>query len=168
MNNEKLKTLIIEKLQLVPLEGEGGLVKNTFISKETYQNRPVGTAIYYLLTTNSYSHLHKLMADEMWHHYFGDPVEMVAIDDKTGKLKQNILGSNIANGEWPQILAPKNTWQGAKLASKQKFGFALMGTTMSPGYMDQDFVLGTKAEMLKKFPQHQNIITKYTGKLIYK
>ena len=33
-----------------------------------------GTAIYFLLTAESFSAMHKLASDEIYHFYVGDPV----------------------------------------------------------------------------------------------
>ena len=137
---------IIKTLNLVPLSEEGGLVAETYQSEETYENRKVGSAIYYFLTENSFSHLHKLSADEMWHFYYGDPVEIIQIDDATGE----------------------KSWQGARIIPGGKMGFTLMGTTMSPSYMDNDFIFGSREEMIKKFPEHAEDIEKVTGELVYK
>ncbi|GAB2024430.1 cupin domain-containing protein [Lactovum odontotermitis] len=166
MDNKQLKEQIIEQLGLIPLTKEGGMVLSTYRSEEMYEDRNVGSAIYYLLTGEAYSHLHMLSADEMWHHYLGDSVEMIAIDDKTGELKKSILGKDILNGERPQVLAAKNTWQGARMQPGD-YGFALMGTTMSPGFKENDFILGTREAMLEKFPQHEADIANFTGELIY-
>jgi cupin superfamily protein DUF985 len=39
--------------------------------------RTVSTAIYYLLTPDTVSALHRLASDEVFHFYLGDPVEML-------------------------------------------------------------------------------------------
>ena len=158
---------IIEKLNLVPLSEEGGLVAETYQSEETYENRKVGSAIYYFLTENSFSHLHKLSADEMWHFYYGDPVEIIQIDDETGEKSIHKLGVDLLNGETPQVLVKKNVWQGARIIPGGTMGFTLMGTTMSPSYMDNDFIFGSREEMIKKFPEHKQDIEKVTGELVY-
>ncbi|WP_000303699.1 MFS transporter, partial [Bacillus thuringiensis] len=168
----KMKKLTIEdvikELNLVPLTEEGGLVAETYKSEEVYGNRKVGSAIYYFLTKDSFSHLHKLSADEMWHHYYGDPVEIVQIDDTTDEKINSKLGTNLLEGERPQVLVKKHTWQGARLMEGGEHGFALMGTTMSPSYMHNDYIYGKREELVEKFPQYEEDIIKVTGKLIYK
>ncbi|OFI46782.1 hypothetical protein BG262_03000 [Floricoccus penangensis] len=159
---------IIFTLNLVPLVNEGGLVAQTYLSEETYENRRCGSAIYYFLTKDSFSHLHKLSADEIWHYYYGDTVEILQIDDKTGQHKISKLGTNLLDGETPQVLIRKNTWQGARIKNGGAFGYTLMGTTMSPSYMEKDFILGEQKEMLKRFPNISEEIKKFTGEKIYK
>ena len=76
LNAEK----IIEKLDLIPLEGEGGMIRNTYVCDTKIDGHTCGKAIYYLLTDKSFSHLHKLKYDEMYHFYLGDPVELLILN----------------------------------------------------------------------------------------
>ena len=80
---------IIKKLNLKPLPDEGGYFRETYRSKISapvrFKNdkeavsRNLGTAIYYLVTPDSFSALHKVKSDEMFHFYAGDPVEIIQI-----------------------------------------------------------------------------------------
>ena len=83
---------IIQLLHLTPLTGEGGMVAETYTSEEVYGNRRCGSAIYYMLTKNSFSHLHMLSADEIWHFYYGDPVELIQIRDCDGRRQRLAWG----------------------------------------------------------------------------
>ena len=49
---------IIRRLDMVPLGAEGGMVKETWRSKKKDHGISDGSAIYYLLTEDSFSHLH--------------------------------------------------------------------------------------------------------------
>ena len=83
MNIEKL----IKKFNLTPHPNEGGFFIETYRSKENILrkdlparyngDRSFGTAIYYLLTSTTFSEIHRLKSDEIFHFYFGDPVEMI-------------------------------------------------------------------------------------------
>lgn len=159
---------IIQALGLTPLTEEGGLVAETYSSEETYENRRCGSAIYYLLIGEAFSHLHMLSADEIWHFYYGDPVELIQIRDRDGQKNVSVLGTDIPGGERPQILVEKNSWQGARLIPGGRYGFALMGTTMSPSYLEGDFIRADREELLRRFPQHREDIEKVTGSLIYR
>ena len=63
---------IIRALGLEPLPREGGLTAQTYLSHFSIDGQPAGTAIYYLLRGNAFSHLHRLTGDEMYHFYLGD------------------------------------------------------------------------------------------------
>lgn len=161
---------IIEKLDLKPLPGEGGYYRETYRSEKvdapatifginSTDSRVISTAIYYLVTTESFSALHRIESDEVFHFYSGDPVEMVQIDHN-GKLTRYTLGPDIFNGETPQVVVRKGTWQGLKL--KHGGEWALMGTTVSPGFEFQDFELADREKLAKRFPQHKQEIENYT------
>jgi len=76
-------------LKLEPLPGEGGLFAEVYRSahrlpKEALPNcyageRPLSTAIYYMLTPDTFSAMHRLKGDEIYHFYLGDPVEMLML-----------------------------------------------------------------------------------------
>ncbi len=98
---------IITLLKLKPHPKEGGYFIETYRSSEaipekTLPNRyrgmrPFGTAIYYLLTPETFSAMHRLNSDEIFHFYLGDPVEMLQLlPDGTGRTL--ILGSDFLNG----------------------------------------------------------------------
>lgn len=138
---------IIQVLGLQPLPGEGGFFQETWKLEGT-SNRPAGTAIMYLITPESFSALHRLDADEIFHFYAGDPCEQITISP-AGALHRAVLGTDIHLGQRPQIVIPKGHWQGTKLLPGGKW--ALLGTTMTPGYHQAGFELATEAD-LQHFP----------------
>ena len=70
---------IIEKLNLSPLPQEGGYYNETYrstlrISKGALENRyprdrDASTCIYYLITEETFSALHRIIGDEIFHFY---------------------------------------------------------------------------------------------------
>lgn len=161
---------IIAKLDLKPLPEEGGYYRETYrgngvpISARIFgidsdTTRCTSTGIYYLVVPESFSALHRVKSDEMFHFYSGDPAEMIQISPE-GKIEKFILGSNFMNGESPQVLVRRGHWQGLRLRSGGKW--ALMGTTVAPGFEFEDFEVGHREEMLKLFPQHRNDIIRFT------
>ncbi len=151
---------VIKALNLEPLTMEGGYFRRTYCSKEcTPEGKPMGTAIYYLLTPDSFSRLHKLPTDEIYHFYMGDPVELTILDPNgTGKIV--LLGNDLKKGMTPQFCAPGNCWQGSCLA--EGGAWALVGTTMAPGFADEDFVPGIREVLIARFPNFQEKIQKLT------
>ena len=146
------KEQIIQKLELKPLPNEGGYFRLMYRSS-------FSSAIYYLVAPNDFSLLHRLNSDEHFHFYAGDPVEMVQISEE-GILKTITIGSNIMNGQEPQVLAPAGIWQGARLQEGGQW--ALLGTTMAPRYEDSEFELADRNILLHQFPKLSEIIRKYT------
>jgi hypothetical protein len=162
---DQIKTL----LHLKPHPEEGGWFIETYRSSETISKkalpgrykgvRPFGTAIYYLLTPETFSSMHRLRSDEIFHFYLGDPVEMLQLfSDGSGRVL--IMGSDILNGMQPQVVVPKGVWQGAKLIKDGKF--ALLGTTVSPGFEFTDYESGHSDELVKSYPKYREWIIALT------
>jgi len=161
---------LIQSLELEPLLGEGGLYRNTYRSKavvrdlKTGQERPAGTCIYYLLTRENFSHLHSLKGDEIYHFYLGDPVELLVLEPK-GRQEIITLGQNLKEKMQVQYLVRAHAYQGLRL--KPGGSFALLGTTMTPGYDQRDYTLGERDFLLKQWPAFEKEIKALTGPLIY-
>ena len=165
---------MIQLLNLKPLPEEGGYYRETYRSEDSgvatkasatggiIPKRIASTAIYYLVTPESFSALHRVKSDEIFHFYAGDAVEMLQIN-QSGEAQSFTIGSNFANGEAPQIVVEKGIWQGTRL----KLGgcWALMGTTVAPGFEFDDFESGDRAKMLEMFPQHREGILRFTREL---
>jgi uncharacterized protein len=161
---------VIKLLDLKPLPEEGGYYRETYrgnagrvparlfgIDSDT--NRAISTGIFYLVVPESFSALHRVKSDEMFHFYSGDPVEMIQID-QAGNLKRFTLGADIFSGQVPQVLVPRGVWQALRLKTAGKW--ALMGTTVAPGFEFEDFEVGNREAMTKQFPQHQSDIIRFT------
>lgn len=162
---------IIDFLKLEALPVEGGLFRQNWRSSELIPasalperymgEKPFGTAIYALLTdeTNSFSAMHKLPTDEVYHFYLGDPIEMLQLHPD-GSSKRVILGQDLLNGQHVQYVARRNIWQGFRLIPGG--AWALIGTTMAPGFTVTDFILGERQELLARFPTEQELICALT------
>jgi predicted cupin superfamily sugar epimerase len=160
---------IIERLGLKPLEPEGGFFRETYRSEEVIGReglpprygtaRSHCTAIYYLLTPETFSALHRVKSDEIFHFYAGDPVRMLQLDPE-GRGETVILGSDLKAGQTPQHLVRRGVWQGCRLEEGGRF--ALMGTTVAPGFDYEDFELAGREELMKQFPQFEKEIRRLT------
>jgi predicted cupin superfamily sugar epimerase len=129
-------------LGLQPHPREGGWYVRTYESATMAEGgvRRTGTAIYYLLEPDTFSEMHRLASDEIFHFYAGDAVEQLQLfPDGTGK--RVLIGNDLADGERPQVVVPAGVWQGARLASPDggKHGWALLGCTVSPGFEYEDY-----------------------------
>ena len=152
---------IIAALDLQPLPREGGYYRETYRSTESLPNRArsLSTAIYYLLTKDTFSALHRLASDEVFHFYLGDPVSMLQLrSDGTGNVIT--LGPDIMAGQSPQVVVPAGVWQGSWLESGS---FALLGTTMAPGFDFADYAAGNRAELTRSYPEFADLIARLTA-----
>ena len=161
---------IIARLNLTPLPGEGGWYRETYRSPERIAAgalpprygaaRCFCTAIYYLLTPETVSAMHRVKSDEIFHFHLGDPVTMLQLHpDGTAAIVT--LGTDIAAGQQLQAVVPAGTWQGAVLNEGGRF--ALMGCTVAPGYEFDDFELGRRSDLIGRFPQHAALIERLTS-----
>lgn len=155
---------IIEHLNLEPLPLEGGYFRQTYqtdrlIDSGKGSQRPLCTCIFFLLTPDAFSALHWLQEDEVYHFYLGDPVELFEIAED-GRLTRTVLGKDLHQGQQVQHAVFANRWQGSRLADGGNW--ALLGTTMAPGFTWEDFSLGNRKDLAAKFPRHQEIILHLT------
>jgi predicted cupin superfamily sugar epimerase len=149
---------LIEKLGLRPHK-EGGWFAESWRAPERlaanalpprYSGaRSLSTAIYYLITPESFSRLHRLRSDEIFHFYLGYPVEFLLLGPK-GKGTSIIVGPDVPAGHSPQLVVRRGTWQGARLLPGGKF--ALLGTTMAPGFDHDDYEAADADSLSREYP----------------
>ena len=160
---------IIRLLGLKPHAAEGGYFRETYRSGESFSSghlprryggdRAAATAIYYLLTPDTFSAMHQLAGDEVFHFYLGDPVTMLQLDPE-GKGRVITLGQDLAAGQTPQAVVPRGVWQGSMLIEGGRF--ALLGTTVAPGFDPGDFRIGERADLMRLYPDWSDIIGQLT------
>jgi predicted cupin superfamily sugar epimerase len=161
--NQMTAEQIIEKLRLAK-HPEGGFYRETYRAEQVImlddgRARNAGTAIYYLLKDADKSHFHKVSSDELWLFHQGQPLEIFIINGD-GKTATKILGNRLDLDEEPQVIIKANTWFAAQV--KDEMGFALVNCTVAPGFDFDDFELGKKDELVKRFPNSKNEIEKLT------
>jgi len=160
---------IIDALGLRPHPTEGGWFVETYRAAESVgaaglparygAARPHATAIYYLLTPDTFSEIHRLGSDEVYHFYLGDPVEMLQLrPDGAGEVL--ILGTDLSAGQRPQIVVPREVWQGSRLVEGGRF--ALLGCTVAPGFEPEDHERSERAVLVERYPEHRDLIEALT------
>ena len=149
MTAEEIKTV----LRLAPHPKEGGFFRRTYTSDVSVALlrgvRPYGTAIYYLLEAGTFSEMHVLASDEIFHFYLGDPVEMLQLHPN-GDSSVLTLGPDLPAGQHVQVVVPAGVWQGTRLIGDGKV--ALLGCTVTPGFDFADYRSGTYAELSQNWP----------------
>jgi predicted cupin superfamily sugar epimerase len=140
-------------LNLQPHPVEGGCFRRTYASEHQtstlHGQRPLSTAIYYLLEPGTFSEMHVLASDEIYHFYLGDPVEMLQLHPG-GRSARFTLGTDIGAGEHVQLVVPAGVWQGTRLIGEGKA--ALLGCTVTPGFDFADYKSASYAELAEKWP----------------
>jgi uncharacterized protein len=150
-------------LELEPHPCEGGSFRQTWVSGVRCQapqgERASGTAIYYLLETGTFSEMHVLSSDEVFHFYIGDPVEMLQLWP-SGRSTLVTLGPDLLAGQQVQVVVPAGVWQGTRLIGEGKV--ALLGCTVSPGFDYADYTSGSYEELASKWPDEAERIRALT------
>lgn len=154
---------VVDLLDLKPLSGEGGWFRQTYRAPLSLpaglfpaaSSRPAGTAILYLLTPDDHSALHRLPFDELFHFYLGDPVTMLQLPPE-GRSRTLTLGPDLISGQSIQTLVPAKTWQGSLLVPGGRW--ALLGTTMAPGFDPADLELADPERLLRLYPDRAELI----------
>jgi predicted cupin superfamily sugar epimerase len=164
----KKVNIIIDKLGLQP-HPEGGYFKETYRSFGKIEEENLGpdykgkrnysTCIYFLLTSDNFSALHRIKQDEIWHFYDGSPISLHTISE-SGIHAVTIIGPDILNGETPQFVVPGGCWFAAEVLNKNSY--SLVGCTVSPGFSFDDFELKSRKELIALFPDKKEIISKLT------
>jgi predicted cupin superfamily sugar epimerase len=160
---------LIALLGLTPLRAEGGLYRESYRSPEYIvaealparydRGRAFSTAIYYLVRPDHPSRLHRLVSDEVYHFYLGDPALMLQLWPD-GSSRLITLGQDLEAGHVLQAVVPRGVWQG--LLVQKHGGFALLGTTVAPGFELADFEAADRDELVEAYPRRRDLILQLT------
>ncbi len=140
---------------------EGGFYRETFraplLVETPFGPRAASTAIYFLLPAGTFSALHRVRSDEVWHHYAGDPVELHTIDEQ-GTHSVTMLGP-LLEAQRPQHVVPAGTWQAAVPLGGR---YALCGCTVAPGFDFADFEMPPREALVRAHPALRPAIERLT------
>jgi predicted cupin superfamily sugar epimerase len=161
MTADEIKKL----LRLEPHPIEGGWYRRTYTSDVSVALlrgvRPYGTAIYYVLEEGAFSEMHVLASDEIFHFYYGDPVEMLQLRPDGGSAVHT-LGPDLAAGHHVQLVVSAGVWQGTRLIDGGKV--ALLGCTVTPGFDFADYRNAPAQELIAQWPHEAERIKKLSRK----
>jgi hypothetical protein len=121
--------------------------------------RSVSTAIYFLLEGENFSGFHRLRSDELWHFYTGNPL-LVHVIEEEGRYSEIQLGTDLEAGQNWQAVVKAGCWFASCV--RDPGSFALVGCTVAPGFEFEDFELGEREGLTRLFPQHRDLIQRFT------
>lgn len=148
----------IKNLEMIP-HVEGGYFKESFLSEDNVrENKKLWSSIYFLLRTGEVSNFHRLKSDELWYYHDGEAVTIYMITPE-GEFITKQLGTDIENGESPQVLVPKGYIFGSAM---NKEGFSLVGCMVAPAFEYEEFELFEREYLLNLYPKYKDIILKLT------
>jgi len=158
MVNKLSATEILSLLNLEP-NATCGFVRLTFVSDQSVaagvlpppfaEARPVGSALYFMVTPGAPVRLHRIRNDQLYHHYLGDPLEVFMLH-ADGRTERVIVGPDLRNGQHLQLLIPGNTFHTARLLEDGQW--FLGASTEWPGVIPADVELGNLGLLAGKYP----------------
>jgi predicted cupin superfamily sugar epimerase len=174
MTADELRTL----LKLEP-NATCGFVRLTYVSKQAIaadglpapfaDGRPLGSALYFMVTPGAPVRLHRIRNDQLYHYYLGDPLEVFLLH-ADGSTERVIVGPDLRRGERVQLLIPGNTFHTARLigrrrifrksgdrfsaenATTQDSLWFLGASTEWPGVVPADVEIGNLEQLAGKYP----------------
>jgi predicted cupin superfamily sugar epimerase len=136
-----------------------GFARVTFLSQQSIapgglpapfaDRRPLGSALYFMVTPGAPVRLHRIRNDQLYHYYLGDPLEVFLLH-ADGSAERVIVGPDLRGGHLVQLLIPGNTFHTARLIGHRRW--FLGASTEWPGVVPADVEIGNVDELAGKFP----------------
>jgi predicted cupin superfamily sugar epimerase len=121
--------------------------------------RPIGSALYFLVTPERGVHLHRILNDQLYHRYLGDPLEVLALYPD-GSHSVEILGGDVDGGQKLQLFLPGGTFHTARLLGAGSW--FLGASTEWPGVEPPDVEVGDPDQLVGDFPAAADLIRQFT------
>lgn len=131
---------IIDHYRMRPIPIEGGRLS------QTWEDEHSG-AIVYLIQPSDFSGLHHLPSPEIWFYHAGAPAKMLLLYPD-GRVEEPILGADLDGGQEVQVAVPAGVW----MAAEPEGEWSLLGTYLSPPYVEETVVFPGYAEAAAKYP----------------
>jgi hypothetical protein len=136
-----------------------GFVRVTYMSNDKIapgglpapfaDGRPLGSALYFLVTPEAPVRLHRIRNDQLYHYYLGDPLEVFMLH-ADGTHTRVVVGPDIRAGERVQLFIPGNTFHTARVIGKRRW--FLGASTEWPGVVPADVEIGNLDALAAKYP----------------
>ena len=111
--------------------------------------RPLGSALYFLVTPEAPVRLHRIRNDQLYHYYLGDPLELFLLHGD-GRAERIVVGPDLHHGERVQLLIPGNTFHTAWVIGERRW--FLGASTEWPGVIPADVEIGDLDELAGEYP----------------
>jgi predicted cupin superfamily sugar epimerase len=122
--------------------------------------RPLGGVSYFLVTPQAGVRLHRIRSDQTYHHYLGDPLEVLLLHPR-GEGEVRVVGSDLAAGMRPQLLIPGRTFHAGRV--RAGVGYALLGTSVRARAGPADIEMGDPEQLLAAYPSARAAIAGFTA-----
>jgi predicted cupin superfamily sugar epimerase len=160
------KDELIKQLNLLPLSEEGGFVKETYRSSQSFgqgnQSRSLLTTIHYLVSedTGGRNYLHKNKSDHILFFHCGWPLEYTIISPEK-EIKKIVLGPDPNKGDVFQCVVVGGHFAAARLITERtecesfpnEIPFALTSEAVAPGFEYKDRYCCNRKDVEQLFPE---------------
>lgn len=138
---------LVSKLELEPIDQEGGWFRRIHTGEPGSDGRPLSTTIFALFSREQFSALHRLDVVEQFFFLDGDAFEAYRIG-ADGTDRCEVLGR-----ECPHLVFEPGCWFGGKPVEGGSFGWTLMSCVVTPGFDWDSFEIGDRASLMKQYPE---------------
>ena len=111
--------------------------------------RPLGSALYFMVTPSAPVRLHRIRNDQLYHYYLGDPIELFLLH-AGGKSERVEVGPDLRGGQRVQHFIPGNTFHTARIIGNRRC--FLGASTEWPGVVPADVEVSNLDELAGKYP----------------
>jgi len=111
--------------------------------------RPLGNVFYFLVTPIARVLLHRIRSDQMYHHYLGDPLEVLLLY-ADGRCEVKLVGTDLSSSMRPQLFIPAGTFHTARVAGTGEY--SLLGTSVWLRAEPSDVEMGDVADLARRYP----------------
>src|SRR5437899_10528961 len=126
------------------------------------EGRPVGSALYFMVTPDRPVRLHRIRNDQLYHYYLGDPIEVLMLH-ADGTSKRVIVGPDLRGEQRVQLLIPGNTFHTARVIPESFRGWFLGASTEWPGVAPDDVEIGDVEALAAKYPDLADDLRAFSG-----
>jgi hypothetical protein len=136
-----------------------GFVRGTYVSGSSIaagvlpppfaSPRPMGSALYFLVTPTAPVRLHRIRNDQLYHYYLGDPLKVLLLH-ADGSSERIIVGPDLRAGNRVQLLIPGDTFHTARVIGRRRW--FLGASTEWPGVVPTDVEIGNVDALAAKYP----------------
>jgi predicted cupin superfamily sugar epimerase len=122
--------------------------------------RPLGGVLYFLVTPQAPVRMHRIRSDQMYHHYLGEPLEVLLLYPGGGS-EVRLVGPDLAAGMRPQLLIPGGTFHAGRVPAGSSY--ALLGTSVWARAEPADVEAGNAEELMASYPSARAQIAAFTS-----
>jgi predicted cupin superfamily sugar epimerase len=123
-------------------------------------SRSLGGVLYFLVTPEAPIRLHRIRSDQMYHHYLGEPLEVLLVYPN-GKSEIRVVGPDLNAGMRPQLMVPGGTFHAGRVRTGG--GYALLGTSVWLRAEPADVEMGDANSLSELYPAARDTIAKFTS-----